>query len=94
MFKKIWALYKEYEEIINYIITGAFGTVVNIGTFSLARMLNFDITISNIAAWVITVIFIKIYSYSSCIILHLLPYRYEPFHNIHETFLDHLICLF
>lgn len=62
MFKKLWALYKEYEEIINYIITGGLGTVVNIGTFALFRALSFDITISNIFAWIITVIFIYISS--------------------------------
>ncbi|MDO4889192.1 MAG: GtrA family protein [Candidatus Saccharibacteria bacterium] len=62
MLKKLWALYKEYEEIINYVITGAFGTVVNVGTFTLARALNFDITISNVAAWVITIIFVYISS--------------------------------
>lgn len=62
MFKKLLALYKEYEEIINYIITGGFGTVVNIGTFTLFRTLNFDITISNIFAWVITIIFVYILS--------------------------------
>lgn len=62
MFKKIWSLYKKYEEIINYIITGGFGTVVNIGTFTLFRMLNFDITISNVFAWVITIIFVYIAS--------------------------------
>ena len=62
MFKKIWSLYKKYEEIINYIITGGFGTVVNICTFTLFRMLNFDITISNVFAWVITIIFVYIAS--------------------------------
>lgn len=62
MFKKIWALYKEYEEIINYIITGGFGTVVSIGTFALFRALNFNITVSNIFAWVITIIFVYILS--------------------------------
>ncbi|MBR3177458.1 GtrA family protein [Candidatus Saccharibacteria bacterium] len=60
MLKKLWALYKEYEEIINYTIAGGFGTVVNIGTFALARMLNFDITISNVFAWIITIIFVYI----------------------------------
>ena len=62
MFKKIWTLYKEYEEIINYIITGGFGTVVNIGAFTLFRMLNFDITVSNVFAWVITIVFVYIAS--------------------------------
>lgn len=62
MLKRIWKFYKEYEEIINYIITGAFGTVVNIGTFTLFRSFNFDITISNVFAWIITIIFIYISS--------------------------------
>lgn len=62
MFKKLLALYKEYEEIINYVITGGFGTVVNIGTFTLFRMLNFDVTISNVFAWVVTIIFVYISS--------------------------------
>ncbi|MBQ9029335.1 GtrA family protein [Candidatus Saccharibacteria bacterium] len=60
MFKKLLALYKQYEEIINYIIAGGFGTVVNIGTFTLCRMLGLDITISNVIAWVITIIFVYI----------------------------------
>lgn len=60
MFKKLLALYKQYEEIINYIIAGGFGTVVNIGTFTLCRMFGLDITISNVIAWVITIIFVYI----------------------------------
>lgn len=60
MFKKIWAFYKKYEEVINYIIAGGFGTVVNIGTFTFCRMLNLDITLSNVIAWVITIIFVYI----------------------------------
>lgn len=62
MFKKLWALYKEYEEIINYIVTGGLGTVVNIGTFTFFRALNLDITISNILAWVITIVFVYVLS--------------------------------
>ena len=62
MFKKLWSLYKEYEEIINYIISGGLGTVVNIGTFALCRSLNLDLTLSNVIAWVITIIFIYLTS--------------------------------
>ena len=60
MFKKIWALYKEYEEPINYIIAGALGTIVNIGTFTLCRALGLDVTWSNVIAWIITIIFVYI----------------------------------
>lgn len=62
MFKKIWNLYKKYEEIINYVITGGLGTVVNIATFALFRKLELDITLSNVIAWVITIIFVYILS--------------------------------
>lgn len=62
MFKKLWSFYKQYEEIINYIITGGFGTVVNIGTFTFCRMLQLDVTLSNVLAWIITIIFVYISS--------------------------------
>lgn len=60
MFKKLWATYKKYEEPINYVIAGGFGTVVNIGAFSLFRAFGLDITLSNIIAWIITIIFVYI----------------------------------
>ncbi|MBQ8992287.1 GtrA family protein [Candidatus Saccharibacteria bacterium] len=62
MFKKLWSLYKEYEEIINYIISGGLGTIVNIGTFTICRSFDLDLTSSNVIAWVVTVIFIYLTS--------------------------------
>ena len=62
MSKKIRDLYKKYEEIINYVITGGFGTILNIGCFAILRNLNLDITTSNVIAWIITIIVVYILS--------------------------------
>lgn len=62
MFKKIWNLYKKYEEVINYVITGGLGTVVNIVIFTVLRKFEIDLTLSNVLAWTITIIFIYILS--------------------------------
>lgn len=62
MFKKIWDLYKKYEEVINYVITGGLGTVVNIVIFTVLRKFEIDLTLSNVLAWTITIIFIYILS--------------------------------
>ena len=60
MFKKLWRRYKEYEEPINYIVAGGFGTIVNVGTFALSRAIGLDITWSNVIAWIVTVIFVYV----------------------------------
>lgn len=60
MFKKLWVLYKKYEEPINYVIAGGFGTIVNVGSFAICRTIGLDITTSNIIAWILTIIFVYI----------------------------------
>ena len=60
MFKRLWATYKKYEEIINYVLAGGLGTIVNIGAFTLSRSLGFDITWSNVIAWIITIVVVYI----------------------------------
>ena len=66
MFKKFLALYKKYEEIINYLIVGVLGTAVSIATYWLFELITFSIfndknvsiIIGNTLSWVIVVIFL------------------------------------
>lgn len=61
--KKIMALYKKYEEIINYLIVGGLTTVVSLGSYYLLvfTVLNpnngLELQIANIISWVCAVAF-------------------------------------
>lgn len=52
-----WKIYRKYEEIWNYLITGALGVLVNIISYSLCRLVGIDIYISNVISWIISVLF-------------------------------------
>ncbi len=61
--KKIWNLYKKYEEIINYLIVGVLTTVVSLGVYYICTItfLNphdaFQLQVANIISWIFAVIF-------------------------------------
>lgn len=56
--KKILALYKKYEEILNYLIFGVLTTIISILTYALfTNMFSIGIFISNILSWLIAVLF-------------------------------------
>ncbi len=54
---KIKELLKKYEEVIKYLIIGVLTTIINYTLFAiLSQLLLLDIHVSNIIAWIITVI--------------------------------------
>ena len=61
--KKVWNLYKKYDERINYLIVGGLTTVVSLGTyyFCVYTFLNpnnaFQLQIANIISWISCVTF-------------------------------------
>ena len=61
--KKVWNLYKKYDEIINYLIVGGLTTIVSLGTyyFCVYTFLNpnnaFQLQIANIISWISCVTF-------------------------------------
>lgn len=56
--KKIKELYREYKEIINYLIFGGLTTIVSFITYYVvARVIGVDEVISNIIAWFCAVLF-------------------------------------
>ena len=61
--KKVWNLYKKYDEMINYLIVGGLTTVVSLGTyyFCVYTFLNpnnaFHLQIANIISWISCVTF-------------------------------------
>lgn len=62
MIKKIYDLYKKYEEIINYIIVGGMTTVISILSYYLFRLIfsnnsNFYIQLSTVLSWIVAVTF-------------------------------------
>ena len=63
LLKKIWKLYKKYEEIINYLIVGGLTTVVSLGTYYLCvyTFLDpenaFQLQLANIISWICCVTF-------------------------------------
>lgn len=63
LLKKIWKLFKKYEEIINYLIVGGLTTVVSLGTyyFCVYTFLDpenaFQLQLANIISWICCVTF-------------------------------------
>ena len=61
--KKIWKLYKKYEEIINYLIVGGLTTVVSLIVYygCVLTFLDpknaFELQIANVISWIISVAF-------------------------------------
>lgn len=56
--KKIEILWKQYKEIILYLVFGILTTVVNIVSYYIAtRFCSFDAYVGNIIAWVVSVLF-------------------------------------
>ena len=55
--QKIKDLWKQYQELINYLIFGVLTTLVNIVTFYLLTMISVDWQISNMIAWITSVLF-------------------------------------
>lgn len=61
--KKVWNLYKKYDEMINYLIVGGLTTVVSLGSyyFCVYTFLNpnnaFQLQIANIISWISCVTF-------------------------------------
>ena len=56
----IWDIYHKYEEVWNYLISGALGVVVNLAAYELCRKLGAEIILSNVISWIIAVIFMYI----------------------------------
>lgn len=55
---KLKELIKKYEELIKYFIIGVITTIINYGIFAvLTSIINLDIHVSNIIAWIVSVIF-------------------------------------
>lgn len=68
--KKLADIYREHIEGMRYLIFGALSTVINFFIFEICiKGLNFSATLSNIIAWIITVIFAyltnKLYVFNS-----------------------------
>ena len=63
LIKKVWNLYKKYDEIINYLIVGGLTTIVSLGTyyFCVYTFLNpnnaFQLQIANVISWISCVTF-------------------------------------
>lgn len=55
MIKKIWAFYKKYEELINYLVVGVMTTVVSWVTYALCKLV---IDVDN-AFWMQVAVFIR-----------------------------------
>ena len=55
--KRAKELWNHYHEVINYLIFGVLTTVVNIVTFYLLTAISIDWRISNIIAWIASVLF-------------------------------------
>ncbi len=61
--KKIWELYKKYEEIINYLIVGGLTTVVSLIVYYGCVLIfldpknAFELQIANVISWIISVAF-------------------------------------
>ena len=56
--KKIFDLYKKYEEIINYLIVGGMTTLVSICVYALCtKCFNINYMIANVISWIISVLF-------------------------------------
>ena len=61
--KKVWDLYKKYEEIINYLIVGVLTTIVSLAVYYLLVYIILDpnkaiqLQIANIVSWVAGVVF-------------------------------------
>ena len=51
-----WSVYHKKEELWNYLITGAIGTVISIASYSLCRWINLDIISSNVISWILAVV--------------------------------------
>lgn len=51
-----WNIYHKNEEVWSYLITGAIGVVISVGTYSISRNIGFSILSSNIISWIIAVI--------------------------------------
>ena len=56
MQQKILALYKKYQELVNYLVVGVIGTVVSIVIFTALMKMTNESVLSNIISWVVTVI--------------------------------------
>ena len=53
-----WSIYHKNEELWNYLIIGAFTTLVSIGSYALfSKALHIGYLISNILSWIVSVIF-------------------------------------
>ena len=58
LIQKIKELMKKYQELIKYFIIGVITTIINYAIFAiLTSALNIDIHVSNIIAWIVSVIF-------------------------------------
>lgn len=58
MFKKIFEIYKKYEEIINYLIFGVLSTVISIASFALFnKVFHIHYNVCNILSWILAVSF-------------------------------------
>jgi len=58
MIKKLYNLYKKYEEIILYLIFGVLTTVVSLlSYFIFSKLFNINYLISNIISWILSVLF-------------------------------------
>lgn len=58
LIQKIKKLIKKYEELIKYFIIGVITTIINYAIFAvLSSVVNIDMHVSNIIAWIVSVIF-------------------------------------
>ena len=56
--KKLWELYKKYEEVINYLIAGGCSTVVNVASYAFfAHVLFLNYQVSTVLSWILAVLF-------------------------------------
>lgn len=81
--EKIKQIYKQYKEIIMYLIMGGLTTLVNWGTYAGFIKIGSSVTVSNIVAWIAGVLFAyitnKIFVFES--------YSWKPAFVLKEFFL-------
>lgn len=52
--------FEKYEEIFNYLISGALGVLVSVASFKISRAFGLSVVASNIVSWIIAVLFMYI----------------------------------
>jgi len=55
-----WGIYHKNEELWNYLIFGALGVLVSVGSYGFCRVIGLGVISSNVISWIITVLFVYV----------------------------------